>query len=94
MPLFLFSCTQLEVEKESSMATKNSESDDITFIINLKVNNDSNEDLNLFVNEITKNVINNEDFCLEYGYYVLVKTRAAPGWRRGFRRADWGAPKI
>ena len=69
-PLFLFSCMQLEVEKESSMATKNSESDDITFIINLKVNNDSNEDLNLFVNEITKNVINNEDFCLEYGYYV------------------------
>ena len=31
---------------------------------------DSNEDLNLFVQEITKNVIDNEDFCLEYAYYV------------------------
>ena len=70
MPLLLFSCVQLEGEKEASIVTKNSESDDITFIINLKVNQDSNEDLNLFVNEITKNVIDNEDFCLEYGYYV------------------------
>ena len=70
MPLLLFSCVQLEGEKETSIVTKNSESDDITFIINLKVNHDSNEDLNLFVNEITKNVIDNEDFCLEYAYYV------------------------
>ena len=70
MPLILFSCVQVEGTKEVSIVTKNSESDDITFIINLKVNHDSNEDLNLFVNEITKNVIDNEDFCLEYGYYV------------------------
>ena len=70
MPLILFSCVQVEGKKEVSIVTKNSESDDITFIINLKVNPDSNEDLNLFVNEITKNVIDNEDFCLEYGYYV------------------------
>ena len=70
MPLILFSCVKVEGDKEISIVTKNSESDDITFIINLKVNQDSNEDLNLFVNEITKNVIDNEDFCLEYGYYV------------------------
>ena len=70
IPLFLFSCMQVEVEKETPIVTKNSESDDITFIINLKVNDGSNEDLNLFVNEITQNVIDNEDFCLEYGYYA------------------------
>jgi len=70
IPLFMFSCADLGQEKVESTVTKNSESDDITFIINLKVNQDSNEDLNLFVNEITKNVIDNEDFCLEYGYYV------------------------
>ena len=70
IPLFMFSCADLGQEKVESTVIKNSESDDITFIIDLKVNHDSNEDLNLFVNEITKNVIENEDFCLEYGYYV------------------------
>ena len=70
MPLLLFSCVQLEGEKETSIVTKNSESDDITFIIELKVNDDSTEDLNVFVKEITQNVLDTEDFCIEYGVYI------------------------
>ena len=70
IPFFILSCADLTQQKEESTITKNSDSDDITFIIDLKVNPDSNEDLNLFVQEITKNVIDNEDFCLEYAYYV------------------------
>ena len=70
IPFFILSCADVTKQKEESTITKNSDSDDITFIIDLKVNPDSNEDLNLFVEEITKNVIDNEDFCLEYAYYV------------------------
>ena len=50
--------------------TKNSDSKAITFIIDLAVNADSNEDLTQFTQEITNNVLKTEDFCLEYGYYV------------------------
>tara|TARA_B100000902_G_scaffold385776_1_gene427574 strand:+ start:558 stop:1022 length:465 start_codon:yes stop_codon:yes gene_type:complete len=70
IPLFILSCADIGQEKVDSPLTKNSESDDITFIIDLKINPDTNEDLNLFVEEITQNVIDSEDFCLEYGYYV------------------------
>ena len=49
---------------------RNSELDNITFIIDLKVNEDTNEDLHTFIQEITDKVINTEDFCLEYAYYV------------------------
>ena len=70
IPFFILSCADVAQQKEESTITKNSDSDDITFIIDLKVNPDSNEDLNSFVQEITKNVIDNEDFCLEYAYYV------------------------
>ena len=70
VPFFLLSCADVAQQKEESTLTKNSDSDDITFIIDLKVNPDSNEELNLFVEEITQNVIDNEDFCLEYAYYV------------------------
>lgn len=49
---------------------RNSELDNITFIIDLKVNEDSNEDLDTFIQEITDKVLNTEDFCLEYAYYV------------------------
>ena len=42
----------------------------ITFIIDLAVNADSNEDLTVFSQEITNNVLKTEDFCLEYGYYI------------------------
>ena len=67
--LFIFSCTN-KTEKVSSSLIKNSDSKSITFIIDLSVNADSNEDLTLFSQEITTNVLNTEDFCIEYAYYV------------------------
>ena len=70
VPFFLFSCVKLDNKKETSSIIKNSESDDITFIIDLKINQNTNEDLNVFVEEITQNVIDKEDFCLEYAYYI------------------------
>lgn len=68
--IFLSSCTKVEDNKEQSSPIKNSESDEITFIISLKVNSNSSENLSQFIEEITQNVINTEDFCLEYGYFV------------------------
>ena len=70
LPLFMFSCTDISQDKAEPNVTKNSESDDITFIIELKVNDDSTEDLNVFVKEITQNVLDTEDFCIEYGVYI------------------------
>ena len=67
--LVVLSCVN-ETEKVSTNLTKNSDSKAITFIIDLVVNADSNEDLTLFSQEITNNVLKTEDFCLEYGYYV------------------------
>ena len=67
--LFIFSCAN-KTEKVSSSLIKNSDSKAITFIIDLSVNVDSNEDLTLFSQEITTNVLNTEDFCIEYAYYV------------------------
>ena len=67
--LFVLSCVN-ETEKVSTNLTKNSDSKAITFIIDLAVNADSNEDLTQFTQEITNNVLKTEDFCLEYGYYV------------------------
>ena len=49
---------------------RNSDLDNITFIIDLKVNEYTNEDLDDFIQEITDKVLNTEDFCLEYAYYV------------------------
>ena len=66
---FVLSCTN-ETKKVNTSLTKNSDSKAITFIIDLAVNADSNEDLTLFSQEITNNVLQTEDFCLEYGYYV------------------------
>ena len=70
LPLLMFSCTKVDENKVDKKIIKDADSDDITFIIDLKVNPNSTENLNVFVNEITQNVINTEDFCLEYGYYV------------------------
>ena len=70
VPLFLFSCVKVDDKKDTSPLVKNSESDDIAFIIDLKINQNTNEDLSVFVEEITQNVIDNEDFCLEYAYYL------------------------
>ncbi len=66
--LLLFSCSQVGNDREVSVKNANSES--ISFIIDLKVNTDSKENLETFIQEITDNVLNTEEFCLEYGYYV------------------------
>ena len=66
----MFSCTKVDENKADKKIIKDSDSDDITFIIDLKVNPNSSENLDVFVKEITQNVINTEDFCLEYGYYL------------------------
>tara|TARA_Y100001949_G_C15957760_1_gene317788 strand:- start:90 stop:539 length:450 start_codon:yes stop_codon:yes gene_type:complete len=66
--LLLFSCSQVGNDREVSVKNANSES--ISFIIDLKVNTDSKENLEIFIQEITDNVLNTEEFCLEYGYYV------------------------
>lgn len=68
--IFLSSCVKVEDDSINSSVKMNSESEEISFIIDLKVNSNSTEDLNQFVKEITENVIKTEDFCLEYGYYV------------------------
>ena len=70
LPLIMFSCTKVDENKADKKIVKDADSDHITFIIDLKVNPNSTENLDVFVNEITQNVINTEDFCLEYGYYV------------------------
>ena len=67
--IIIFSCAN-ETKKTSTSLTKNSDSKAITFIIDLAVNADSNEDLTIFSQEITDNVLKTEDFCLEYGYYI------------------------
>ena len=66
--LLLFSCSQVGNDRELSVKNANSES--ISFIIDLKVNTDSKENLDIFIQEITNNVLNTEEFCLEYGYYI------------------------
>ena len=66
----MFSCTKVYENKADKKIVKDADSDHITFIIDLKINPNSTENLDVFVNEITQNVINTEDFCLEYGYYV------------------------
>ena len=70
LPLLMFSCTKVDENTADKKIVKDADSDHITFIIDLKVNPNSTENLDVFVNEITQNVINTEDFCLEYGYYV------------------------
>ena len=70
LPLLMFSCSKVDENKGDKKIIKDSDSDDITFIIDLKVNPNSSENLDVFVKEITQNVINTEDFCLEYGYYL------------------------
>ena len=66
--LLLFSCSQVGNDRELSV--KNANSETISFIIDLKVNTDSKENLDIFIQEITDKVLNTEEFCLEYGYYI------------------------
>ena len=55
---------------DNNTLNRNSDLDNITFIIDLKVNEGTNEDLDTFIQEITDKVLNSEVFCLEYAYYV------------------------
>ena len=55
---------------DNNSLNRNSDLDNITFIIDLKVNEETNEDLDTFIQEITDKILNTEDFCLEYAYYV------------------------
>ena len=59
-----------DIATDNNSLNRNSDLDNITFIIDLKVNEDTNEDLDDFIQEITDKVLNTEDFCLEYAYYV------------------------
>ena len=68
--VILSSCIEVNDNNQESLIKKNSESEEITFIIDLKVNSNSSEDLNQLVEEMTQNVINTEAFCLEYGYFI------------------------
>ena len=68
--LFLMNCQLKENTNQDQSVTRDSDSDNITFIINLKVNDNTDEDLDEFIKQITQHVLNTEDFCLEYGYYV------------------------
>ena len=65
LTILLISCNS-NISEDKSVY----ESEEISFIIDLKVNSNSTENLNQFVKEITENVIKTEDFCLEFGYYV------------------------
>ena len=61
---------------DNNSLNRNSDLDNITFIIDLKVNEETNEDLDTFIQEITDKVLNTEDFCLEYAYYVSVDRKS------------------
>ena len=62
--------TSCDSATDNNSLNRNSDLDNITFIIDLKVNEETNEDLDTFIQEITDKVLNTEDFCLEYAYYV------------------------
>ena len=68
--LFFMSCHVKENTNQDQSVTRDSDSDDITFIIDLRVNDNTIENLDEFIKQITQHVINTEDFCIEYGYYV------------------------
>ena len=68
--ILMRSCANVEKEASEPAVVKNSESEAISFIIDLKVNPESTENLDGFIQEITENVLNTEDFCIEYAYYV------------------------
>ncbi len=67
---FLLSILSCVSAGDNNTLNRNSDLDNIAFIIDLKVNEDTNEDLDTFIKEITEKVLNTEDFCLEYAYYV------------------------
>ena len=63
---YIISFISCDIVGDNSSINRNSDLENITFIIDLKVNEDTNEDLDDFIQEITDKVLNTEDFCLEY----------------------------
>ena len=68
--LFFMSCNVKENKNHDQSVTRDFDSDEITFIINVRVKDSTIENLDEFIKQITQHVINTEDFCIEYGYYV------------------------
>ena len=68
--IFYTSCTKVEDNSDNSSFFEGIQSDKITFIIDLSINENSTENLDNFISEITQNVLDKEDFCLEYAYYL------------------------
>ena len=68
--IFNTSCTKVEDNSDNSSFFEGIQSDKITFIIDLSINENSSENLDNFISEITQNVLDKEDFCLEYAYYL------------------------
>ena len=61
--LIFMSCHVKENANQDKSVIRDSDSDDITFIIDLRVNDNTVENLDEFINQITQHVINTEDFC-------------------------------
>lgn len=63
----LISCTQL---KNESAVLQNSDSEEVTFIIELNTKGNSKEDVESFTMNISNSILNNEPSTTVYGYYI------------------------
>ncbi len=63
----LISCTQ---SKNESVVLQNFDSDEVTFIIDLKTKENSKEDIESFTMNISNSILNNEPSTTVYGYYI------------------------
>ena len=63
----LISCTQ---SKNESVVLQNSDSDEVTFIIDLNTKENSKEDIESFTTNISNSILNNEPSTTVYGYYI------------------------
>ena len=72
----LISCTQ---SKNESVVLQNSDSDEVTFIIDLNIKENSKEDIESFTMNISNSILNNEPSTTVYGYYIcLLYTSPSP----------------
>ena len=63
----LISCTQ---SKNESTVLQNSDSEEVTFIIELNTKENSKEDIESFTMNISNSILNNELSTTVYGYYI------------------------
>ena len=63
----LISCTQ---SKNESTVLQNSDSEEVTFIIELNTKENSKEDIESFTMNISNSILNNEPSTTVYGYYI------------------------